>query len=355
MNRLTSREIHLVARPSGLPTEAAFAVVTTELREPADGEILVRNLWMSVDPYMRGRMRALDSYVEPFELGEPLTGECIGEVLASRHPDFQAGDAVHSLNGWRELWVGSPAQATRVDPALAPLPAYLGVLGMTGFTAYVGLLDIAALQPGETVFVSAAAGAVGSVACQIARLHDCKVVGSAGSAAKVAWLAEDLGVDQTIAYKEVRSVATALARAAPDGIDVYFDNVGGDHLEAALQSLNDFGRIAACGMISAYNQERPRGGPRNLIRMIARRITMRGFIVSDHGERLPDFQRDMSRWIAEGKIRWRETVHEGIESAPRAFLGLFEGENIGKMLVKLADDGLSTRRDTRTPAGSPPG
>ncbi len=337
MPTLTSREIRLARRPAGVPEPADFELATTRVAAPADGEIQVRNLWMSVDPYMRGRMRKLKSYIEPFALGEVLAGECLGEVIDSRHPDFAPGDVVHSLHGWREAWVGPPEGVTTVDPDLAPLPAYLGVMGMTGFTAYVGLLDIAALRSGETVFVSAAAGAVGSVVCQIARLHDCPVIGSAGSPAKTAWLRDDLGVDATIDYKATPRVGAELARIAPDGIDVYYDNVGGDHLEAALQNLNDHGRIAACGMISVYNQRRPPAGPRNLIQVIARRLTLRGFIIHDHLDRHADFQRDMSRWLAAGRVRQRETVHHGIAEAPAAFIGLFAGENVGKMLVQLGD------------------
>jgi len=337
MPEIHSREIRLASRPAGMPTEDAFDLAETTVPEPDEGEIQVRNLWMSVDPYMRGRMRALKSYIEPFAVGEPLEGECLGEVVASRHPDFAAGDVVHSMYGWREAWTAAPRNVSKVDPALAPLPAYLGVMGMPGFTAYVGLLDIAGLQAGETVFVSAAAGAVGSVACQIARLKGCRVIGSAGSPAKVAWLRDELGVDEAIDYKEVKSVASALQKAAPQGIDVYYENVGGDHLEAALQNLNDFGRIAACGMISVYNQRLPKAGPRNIIQVIAKRLTMRGFIVHDHADRLPDFHRDMGRWIRDGQVTWRQTVHEGLDRAPGAFIGLFEGENIGKMLVKLAE------------------
>ncbi len=337
MPTLTSREIRLARRPAGVPEPDHFELATTEVPAPADGEIQVRNHWMSVDPYMRGRMRKLRSYIEPFALGEVLEGECIGEVVASRHPDFATGDMVHSLRGWREAWVGPPTGVTPIDPDLAPLPAYLGVMGMTGFTAYVGLLDIAQLKPGDIVFVSAAAGAVGSVVCQIAKIHGCTVIGSAGSPAKTAWLRDDLGVDATIDYKATPRVGAELARLAPDGIDVYYDNVGGDHLEAALQNLNDHGRIAACGMISVYNQRRPPAGPRNLIQVIARRLTLRGFIIHDHLHRHADFQRDMSRWLAEGRVRRRETVHHGIAEAPRAFIGLFEGENTGKMLVELSE------------------
>jgi NADPH-dependent curcumin reductase CurA len=338
MSELTSREVRLAERPAATPTDATFTIATVEVPQPGPGEIQVRNLWMSVDPYMRGRMRALKSYIEPFEVGRVMSGECVGRVIASEHPEFAPGDYVRSMHGWREVWTAPPDGVARVDAELAPLSAYLGAMGMPGFTAYVGLLDIAELRPGETVFVSAAAGAVGSVVCQIAKLHDCRVIASAGSPAKIAWLRDELGVDAAFNYKEERSIASALARVAPDGIDVYYENVGGAHLEAALQHLNDFGRIAACGMIEYYNQRLPQCGPRNIIQIIAKRLTLRGFIVHDHTERRhADFERDMSRWIRDGTVQYRETVHEGIETAPRAFLGLFEGENIGKMLVRLAD------------------
>jgi NADPH-dependent curcumin reductase CurA len=347
MSQVVSREIRLAARPAGMPRQEDFELAERTVRAPLAGEILVRNLWMSVDPYMRGRMRPFRNYVEPFVVGEPLEGECLGEVLESRHPGFARGDIVYSLNGWRELWVGPPEHVTHVDPDLAPLSAYLGVMGMPGFTAWIGLREIAGLQPGETVFVSSAAGAVGSVACQIAKLDGCRVIGSAGSPAKTQWLQDALGVDAAINYKERGSLAGALARAAPDGIDVYFDNVGDDHLEAALQVLREHGRVAACGMIATYNQLLPRRGPRNLLQVVVKRLTIRGFLVQDHEHRLPAFHAEMGEWIRAGRITWRETVHEGIASAPGAFIGLFHGENVGKMLVKLDADSGRRRATAR--------
>lgn len=322
-------------RPVGLPTEADFELAEAALDEPADGEVLVRNLYMSVDPYMRGRMIDRPSYVPPFKLGEVMTGGCVGRIEASRNERFQTGDHVLGMNGWRENYVSDGSDLLAVDPALAPIQSYLGVLGMPGLTAYVGLLDIGALQPGETVFVSGAAGAVGSVVCQIAKIKGCRVIGSAGSPEKVEWLTSEAGVDVAIDYRTVDNLREALGNACPDGIDVYFDNVGGDHLEAALDLMNVRGRIVACGSISTYNATEPPRGPSNLFRIVTNRLTMRGFIVTDHNDRFNPFVRDASEWIQTGRLKWRETVYEGLESAPEAFLGLFSGENLGKMLVRL--------------------
>jgi len=334
---IASREIHLASRPTGAPTAENFALVTRELSvTPPEDRLLVRNLYMSVDPYMRGRMREARSYTTPFAVGEAMTGGAVGEVVASSHPDFAPGDAVLHNYGWREYASVHGKGATKIDPTLAPLQSFLGVLGMPGRTAYVGLLDIGQPKAGETLFVSGAAGAVGSLVCQIAKLKGCRVVGSAGSPEKIAWLREKAGVDGAVNYREVRNLRRAIAAECPDGVDVYFENVGGDHLEATLSLMNDFGRIVVCGMISQYNASEAAPGPRNLALLISRRLLMKGFIVSDHPERTPDFYRDMAGWMGQGKIRWEETVVEGIENAPDAFLGLFRGENLGKMLVKLS-------------------
>jgi NADPH-dependent curcumin reductase CurA len=333
-----SREIRLKNRPTGLPSERAFELVTMPIPTPGAGEVLVRNLYMSVDPYMRGRMTAQPSYVEPFQLGQPLDGGCVGQVVQSNAGKFQVGDYVLGRKGWREYYVSNGADLTNIDPTLAPPQAYLGVLGMPGLTAYVGLLDIGQPQAGNTVFVSAAAGAVGSIVCQIAKLKACRVVGSAGSADKVRWLQEVAGVDATINYKEVTSLTAELGRHCPHGIDVYFENVGGAHLEAALEHMNMRGRIVLCGMISQYNETTPASGPRNLRLAVRKRLTLQGFIVSDHADRQPQFYADMGAWIADGKIKWQETIVDGIENAPKAFLGLFTGENTGKMLVRLGPE-----------------
>jgi NADPH-dependent curcumin reductase CurA len=336
MTSVTSREIHLRSRPHGLPTAENFALVNVEVSAPSGpDQVLIRNRFISVDPYMRGRMRDTRSYTPPFGLDEPLTGGAVGEVVSSTSDQFAEGDFVLHMFGWREYALAEPRHLTKVDPALAPLQSYLGVLGMPGMTAYVGLLDIGKPQPGETVFVSGAAGAVGSEVCQIAKIQGCRVVGSTGSQVKARWLEEVAGVDAAINYKETSNLRRELKKACPDGIDVYFENVGGVHLEAALQYMNNFGRIAVCGMISMYNATSAQPGPANMALMIGRRLKMQGFIVSDHLERRDDFLRDVSGWMREGELKWEETILEGIESTPEAFIGLFHGENLGKMLVKV--------------------
>jgi NADPH-dependent curcumin reductase CurA len=335
MPDIESREIHLANRPTGMPSPDDFTMVTTTVPEPGDGQVRVRNQWMSVDPYMRGRMYDRASYVPSFQLGEPMDGGAVGVVESSRHPGFEEGTLVLHQLGWREACVLPGDQALAIDPSLAPPQAFLGALGMPGFTAWVGLKEIGALADGDRVFVSAAAGAVGSVACQIAKNHGCTVVGSAGSDDKVAWLTDELGVDSAFNYKTIGNIHSHLPQVAGDGFDIYFDNVGGDHLEAALLNMKPFGRLVICGMIEQYNATIPPRGPRSLIAVIPSRLTLRGFIVSDHMELRPRFLEDMVGWIADGKMKWRETVYEGIENAVDAFLGLFSGANIGKMLVKL--------------------
>jgi NADPH-dependent curcumin reductase CurA len=331
-----AREIRLAARPFGLPKESDFELAESSVPEPEDGQILVRNLLMSVDPYMRGRMNDVKSYTPPFKLGAPLEGGAVGRVERSRNPDFKAGDHVSNNLGWREAFVSDGRGLSRIDPSVAPLTAYLSALGGTGLTAYVGLLDIGKPKPGETVFVSAAAGAVGSLVGQIAKIKGCRVVGSAGSRAKVDFLRNELRFDAAINYHE-ENLEEALARHCPDGIDVYFDNVGGDHLQAALGLMNPFGRIPACGMISQYNNTTPAPGPNNLTNIVRSRLTLQGFIISDHLDRRPAFIAEMGAWLREGKVKSRETIVEGLENAPHALIGLLQGENTGKMLVKLAD------------------
>jgi NADPH-dependent curcumin reductase CurA len=329
-------EIRLAKRPTGWPTPENFEIAQVEVPRPADGQILVRNLLMSVDPYMRGRMNDVKSYAPPFQVGEPLDGGAVGEVVESTVDGFKPGDAVlHSL-GWREYALVDAKHAVRVDPSVAPLGAYLGVLGMTGLTAYAGLLEVAAFQPGDTVFVSAAAGAVGSVVGQIARLKGAKrVIGSAGSAAKVKYLVEELGFDAAFNYKD-GSVQQQLADLAPDGIEVYFDNVGGDHLEAAIAVANVHARMAICGMISLYNNTEPSPAPRNLAELVKKRLTLRGMLVRDHFHLQEQFVKEVGGWLHDGKLRYQETVVDGLANAPQAFLGMLRGENTGKMLVKIA-------------------
>ena len=330
---VTSREIRLVARPQGVPDEDLFELVETDVPDPADGQILIRNAYLSVDPYMRGRMNDRRSYVAPFALGEAMTGGAVGRVAASRSAEWTEGSWVlHSL-GWREWALSDGGGLQLVDPQLAPVATALGVLGMPGFTAWYGLTELGQPREGETVFVSAAAGAVGSVAGQVARMLGCRVVGSAGSEEKIAWLRE-LGFDEAFSYRDA-SVWDRLREAAPDGIDVYFDNVGGEHLEAAIGSLNLYGRVVACGAISRYNDVEAQAGPRNMFMVVTKRLAIRGFIITDHYDRYGDFLAAMGPWVRDGEVQHRETVVEGIENAPRAFLGLLGGENVGKMLVQV--------------------
>ena len=333
-----NRDIRLKSRPVGLPARDDFELVETDMPTPKAGQILVRNLFMSVDPYMRGRMMDRKSYVPPFQIGEVLQGGAVGKVAASNNGPFQVGDYVLSMNGWREWFVSDGAGMQRVDPRLAPIQAYLGALGMPGLTAYAGLKRIGELKEEERVFVSAASGAVGAIACQIAKNLGCRVVGSAGSGEKCAYLTDELLIADAINYRSCGNLSVAVAEAMPSGIDVYFDNVGGTHLTAALDNMRQFGRIVACGMIEQYNATEPPRGPHNLAYIVGKSLTMRGFIVSNHFDLYESFQRDMGTWIAEGKMTWRETVMDGIEHAPDALIGLFKGENFGKMLVKLGDD-----------------
>ncbi len=332
-----SREVRLVRRPVGFPREEDFSIEEVPILDPGEGQVLVQNLYMSVDPYMRGRMNDVRSYVPPYALGQPLDGGALGRVVRSSHPTLREGELVLSQMGWREHFVSEAGALRKVERGPVPLSAFLGTLGMPGLTAYVGLLDLGQPREGETVFVSAAAGAVGSVVGQIAKIRGCRVVGSAGSDEKCRLLREELGFDAAFNYKTTDPEA-ALAELAPRGIDIYFDNVGGVQLEAALSRMNPFGRIPVCGMISLYNATELPPGPSNLIQIIPKRLTLRGFIVSDHLDRYPEFLRDMTAWFTEGRIRIRETIVEGIENAPRAFLGMLRGENTGKMLVRLAPE-----------------
>jgi NADPH-dependent curcumin reductase CurA len=331
----TVKEVRLKSRPVGIPTRDNFEVATVDLRDPGQGEVQIKNLWMTVDPYMRGRMNDVKSYAPPFQLGEAMTGGAVGQVTKSNDAAFKEGDLVQSQFGWREGFTAAANTIQKLDPRGLPPQAFLGVAGMPGLTAYAGLLRIAALKEGDVVFVSGAAGAVGSLVCQIAKAKGHKVIGSAGGPEKVKFL-KAIGVDHAIDYKAEKDLTAAVLAGAPDGIDVYFENVGGEHLEAALNTARLFARFAICGMISIYNATEPPPGPRNLAQLIGKNIRMEGFIVSHHFDLLPKFIDDLSRWVAEGKVKWQETVFEGIEKAPDAFLGLFSGENTGKMLVKLA-------------------
>ncbi|MGW0549328.1 NADP-dependent oxidoreductase [Streptomyces altiplanensis] len=331
----TGRSWHLVARPHGWPKPEDFALREAPVTEPGEGRILVRNLHFSVDPYMRGRMNDVKSYVPPFKLDQPMDGGAVGEVIASADERFAVGDHVLHGLGWRE-YADVPAQhATKVDASLAPLSAYLGVLGMPGLTAYAGLFEVASFKEGDAVFVSGAAGAVGSQVGQLAKLRGAsRVIGSAGSDEKVKHLVEDLGFDAAFNYKN-GPVAQQLREAAPDGIDVYFDNVGGDHLEAAIGSLNVHGRATICGMIAQYNNTESTPGPRNMALIIGKRLRLQGVLVGDHAALQPQFVQDVSAYIRSGELKYSETVVEGIENGYDAFVGLLRGENTGKMIVSL--------------------
>ena len=326
-----TREVVLVARPQGAPRESDFAVREVEEREPGEGEVLVRNVFVSVDPYMRSRMSGIRTYVGPYELGDPIDGGAVGRVVASNDDRFAEGDWVLSGLGWCEQGVSDARRLRKVDPEIAPPSTALGVLGMPGLTAWVGLVDIGAVKEGDVMYVSGAAGAVGSAAAQIGKLKGLRVIGSAGSPEKVEWL-RSLGID-AFDYHE-----TAAKEALADGIDVYFDNVGGAQLEAALHALRPFGRVVACGSISRYNDERPEPGPRNLALIVTKRLRVQGFIVMDHGDRYPAFLAEVAPWVRDGKVAYRETIVEGLERLPSAFAGLFRGDNVGKMLVRVGPD-----------------
>ena len=327
------REVRLVGRPKGLPGEELFEIQEIAIPDPGDGQVLVRNAYFSVDPYMRPRMNDARSYVAAFELGAPLTGGAVGRVEASRNPEFSEGDWVLHQLGWREWALLDGTGMRIIDPGAAPLSTALGVLGMPGFTAWYGLFEIGRPAEGEIVLVSGAAGAVGSAAGQMAKIAGCTALGSAGSPAKVEWLRE-LGFDAAFDYHE-QPVRRALAELAPDGIDAYFDNVGGEHLEAAIRAMRNHGRIVACGSISTYNDTEPAPGPRNMWSLVSKRLLIQGFIIGDHYSRFREFHAQAVRWLAEGRLRYRETIVEGIENAPHAFLGLLRGENVGKMLVRV--------------------
>jgi NADPH-dependent curcumin reductase CurA len=334
MSNISSREIRLISRPNGIPTAANFSLAQVELEPLPDRQVLVRNLFMSVDPYMRGRMNEGKSYVPPFALGKPLEGGAVGEVVESRAKEFKPGDAVVSNFGWREYFIAAPDQLHSVSREVQPLSVYLGALGMTGMTAWVGL-NLVEVKAGDVIYISGAAGAVGNVAGQLAKLRGCRVIGSAGSMEKVEFLREECGFDIAFDYK-VGPVVEQLKVEAPEGIDVYFDNVGGEMLEAALAALRAHGRIIACGGISGYNDEKPRPGPSNLFNMTAKRLTMKGFIVRDWLDRQGEFEKEVGGYFRAGKVKHKETVVDGIGQAVGAFIGLFKGKNIGKMVVKLA-------------------
>ena len=373
-NKIIGKEIHLRKRPTGFITEDDFELVEVEIPEiKEEGEFLVRNIWMSVDPFMRIYMTKGTKIRPPVELNKALNGGCIGQVIESKSDKFKVGEYVKANFGWREQWVGhdednnnGKEDITKVNPKVAPVQYFLGILGITGITAYVGLLKIGELREGQDiVFVSSAAGGVGSVACQIAKIKGCKVVGSCGSDEKVRWLLDELKIDHAFNYRKLGedNISSELRRVCPNGIDLYFDNVGGKHLEAAIDNMNIFGRIALCGTTSQYNKtddsttasnnindsssDTPTAisssslGPSNLSLAVSHRLSLKGFIFSDHKDILEEFNASMSKWIAEGKIKWKENIFEGLENAPKAFVSLFKGERVGRTLVKIGPSTLS--------------
>ncbi|MBX6369386.1 MAG: NADP-dependent oxidoreductase [Rhodospirillales bacterium] len=329
-----NRRILLKNRPTGLPSPSDFELVEGPVPEPGEGEVLTRTLFLSLDPYMRGRMSAAKSYAKPVELGQVMTGGTVGEVVASRHASFAPGDVVVGQGGWQDYAVLPGALLRKLDPRLAPVSTALGILGMPGMTAYVGLLDIGRPKPGETVVVSAASGAVGSVVGQIAKIHGCRVVGVAGGKAKTDYVVEELGFDAAVDHRSP-DLADALAAACPKGVDIYFENVGGATQKAVWPLLNDFARVVVCGLIAHYNDPTPPPGP-PMLDVLRKRLTVQGFIVYERSHLQADFLRDVGAWLQAGKLKYREDVVVGLENAPEAFIGLLQGKNFGKLVVKVA-------------------
>lgn len=336
MSEATNKQIRLASRPSGWVTEENFTLTEEAQPEPGDGQLLVRNIFMSVDPYMRGRMNDTKSYVPPFQIGEVLQAGVVGQVVASNNSDFAEDDYVTGMLGWENYSVSDGAQLRKIEASLAPLSYHLGILGMPGMTAYIGLHKIAEAQAEDNVFVSAASGAVGSIVGQLAKIHGCQVAGCAGSDDKVALLTDELGYDAAFNYRNSKSLPGSIAEVCPDGVDVDFENVGGEIFEAVLWSMRDFGRIALCGMISNYNDETLQPGPRGMGVIIGRRLKVQGFIVTDHPETCQEYAAKAVGWLADGKLQYRETVAEGIEHAPGAFINMLKGGNTGKQIVQLA-------------------
>jgi len=342
MENRQNKQILLASRPAGMPTADNFKFVEAPIPQPADGEVLIRTLYLSVDPYMRGRMSDRKSYVAPFALNEVITGGVIGEVVESRAENFKAGDIVTGMLGWQLYSIargdGADISSIRkVDPQLAPVTTALGVLGVPGLTAYFGLMDIGQPRAGETVVVSGAAGAVGTVVCQLAKINGCRVVGISGSDEKNDYLRDELGVDATINYKSGGDIHAAMKEACPDGVDVYFDNVGGEISDAVMMRLKHGARIIICGQISLYCLEKPDVGPRMQVFLLVSSAMMKGFIITDYASRFAEGVMQLGGLLAQGKLKYAEQIVEGFENTPQAFLGLFTGDNLGKQLVKVAD------------------
>ena len=334
----TYRRIVLKSRPPGEPSESDFALEEVPIPEIGPGQVLVRVLYLSLDPYMRGRMRDVASYAPPVGLGEVMTGGTVGQVVASNHPGLQVGDIVEDRLGWQEYGVGGGASMRKIDPSLAPISTANGILGMPGMTAYCGLFEVGMPKVGETVVVSAASGAVGQVVGQLARMAGCRVVGIAGGPTKCDFVRDELGFDACIDYKAAVDLGAALESACPDGIDVYFDNVGGPISDAVMLQLNMWARIVLCGAISQYNAAEPEMAPRLPAFFVGRKVTMRGFIVSDFAPKYEPARRIMGKLVREGQLKYREDIIDGLENAPRAFIGLLRGENFGKLQIRVSPE-----------------
>jgi NADPH-dependent curcumin reductase CurA len=334
---IINRQFRLAARPVGMPRRSDWSLTDLPVKQPGPGEFLVKVMLISLDPAMRGWMNEGRSYVRPVELGEVMRALALGQVIASQHPGFAAGEYVYGALGVQEYAIATGEGATKVDPRLAPLPVYLSVLGMPGLTAYFGMLDVGRPKPGETVVVSAASGAVGGVAGQIARITGCRTVGIAGGPDKCRYIVQELGYDAAIDYK-ARDVLEALGEHCPAGVDVYFDNVGGDILDAVLLRINRGARIPICGAISQYNNTAPIEGPSHYLSLLVNRARMEGFIVTDYASRYSEGIREMAGWMAAGKLKSKEDIVEGLESFPEALVKLYTGENFGKLILKIADE-----------------
>jgi NADPH-dependent curcumin reductase CurA len=332
-----NRQITLAARPVGFPKVSDFHLVYSLVPSPAAGEVLVRSVYLSLDPYMRGRMSDAESYARPVAIGEVMTGGAVASVVESRDSKFLAGDTVEGMLGWQEYAVAQGRELRKIDRSLAPISTALGVLGMSGLTAFFGLLDICDPQPGETVVVSGAAGAVGMLVGQIATIKGCRVVGVAGSDAKISWLLDELGFDAAFNYKTAVDFHGTLKELCPVGIDVYFDNVGGAITDAVVRLINVKARISVCGQISQYNLEKPEVGPRWLGQLIVKQAKVQGFLVSGYAERFPEGLEQLATWLKQGKLKYREDIAQGIEAAPQAFIGMLQGKNQGKQLVRLSE------------------
>lgn len=337
MPEKTNQQIRLASRPHGWVTEKNFDVTAGPVPKPAEGQVLVRNIFMSVDPYMRGRMNDVKSYVAPFQVGEVLQAGVVGQVVESRNPTFAAGDYVNGMLGWENYSLSNGQGIYKVTRNEVPLSYHLGILGMPGMTAYVGLFTIGNTKKGDQVFVSAASGAVGSIVGQLAHIHGCRVAGCAGSDEKVALMRKEFGYDAGFNYRDSESPVKSIAKVCPKGIDVNFENVGGDIFEAALWNMRTYGRIVLCGMVANYNDDKLEPGPRGMMSVIGRRLTIRGFIVTDHPEACKEYVTKASRWLAEGKLKYRETMTKGLENAPAAFIDMLKGGNVGKQIVQIDD------------------